>query len=168
LVYVLDTDVVSNFRKRKPHPNLLTWFDSVPPDEVAVAAMTVFEIQAGAAALRPTNPAKAAEIGDWLDGFVLTDTFKILPFGIEVARLYAEMFVTPALKHFLLPDPRSKRPKSGAGLIVAATAIVHEATVVTVNKADFLRIHAHFPLPSLYDPFAMEWRVGGTKPGPGP
>jgi toxin FitB len=162
-VYLLDTDVVSNFRKRKPHPNLLKWFQSVPPDEVAVSVMTAFEVQSGTNLLRATDPKKADEIEDWLDGFVLTGNFKILPIDTEVARLYARMFGTPSLKNFVLPDPKSRRPKSGVDLMLAATAIVHGTTLVTVNRDDFLRIHAEFPLPSLYEPFAMEWLVGGPK-----
>jgi predicted nucleic acid-binding protein len=81
----------------------------------------------------------------------------------DVARLYARMFVTPSLKNFLLPDPKSKRPKSGVDLMLAATVIVHGATLVTVNRDDYLRVHAEFPLPSLYEPFAMEWLVGGSQ-----
>ena len=161
-MYLLDTDVVSNFRKRKPHPRLLEWFESVPPDEVAVSVMTVFEIQAGASLLRSTNPAKADEIEDWLDGFVLTGSFVSLPLDTDVARLYARMFVSPSLKNFVLPDPKSKRPKSGADLMLAATAITRGATLVTVNGNDFLRIHAEFPLSAIYEPFAMNWLVGGS------
>jgi toxin FitB len=160
-VYLLDTNVVSNFRKRKPHPRLLEWFESVPQDQVAVSVMTAFEIQSGASLLRKTNPAKADEIEDWLDGFVLTGSFAILPIDADIARLYARMFVTPPLKNFVLADPKSKQPKSGADLMLAATAIVRGATLVTVNRDDFLRIHTVFPLPSLYEPFAMEWLVGG-------
>jgi toxin FitB len=160
-VYLLDTDVVSNFRKRKPHPKLLEWFDSVPSDEIAVSVMTAFEIQSGVSLLRQTDPAKADEIEGWLDGFVLTGSFVILPLDTEVARLYARMFVTPSLKNFVLPGPKSKRPKSGVDLMLAATAIVRGATIVTVNRDDFLRVHAEFPLPALYEPFAMEWLVGG-------
>jgi predicted nucleic acid-binding protein len=159
-LFLLDTDVVSNFRKRKPHPNLLDWFESVPPDEVAVSVMTAFEIQAGASLLRPTNPVKADEIEAWLDGFVLTGAFVLLPLDAEVARVYGRMFVTPSLKNFVMPDLRSKRPKSGVDLMLAATAIVHGTTVVTINKYDFLRIHEAFPLPSLYEPFSKEWLVG--------
>ncbi len=47
--------------------------------------------------------------------------------------------------------------------MLAATAIVQGATLVTVNGDDFLRIHAEFPLPSLYEPFAMKWLAGGSK-----
>lgn len=163
-MYLLDTDVVSNFRKRKPHPNLLDWFHSVSPDEVAVSVMTVFEIQSGASLLRTVDEAKANEIEGWLDGFILTGGFRILPFDTEVARLYAKMFVTPALKNFILPDSKNKRPKSGADLMIAATGISHGATIVTINKDDYLRIHAEFALPSLYDPFSMEMVVGASDP----
>lgn len=162
-MYLLDTDVVSNFRKRKPHPNLLEWFQAVPPDEVAVSVMTAFEIQAGASLLRSTDPKKANDIEDWLEGFILTGNFRILPVDTETARLYARMFTAAPLKNFVLPDPRSRRPKSGVDLMIAATATVHDAALVTLNKHDFLSIHREFPIPSVYDPFAMEWLVGGPK-----
>ena len=166
-MYLLDTGVISNFRRLKPHPNLLAWFGALPTSDVAVSVMTVFEIQSGVDLVRTKNPAKAGEIEYWLDGFVLTAGFQVLAIDIDIARLYARMFVTPSLKNFVMPDARSKQPRSGADLVIAATAIVHGATVVTANKNDFLRIHTEFALPSLYEPFAMEWSVGGPEGGPG-
>ena len=167
-MYLLDTDVVSNFRKRPPHPNLLKWFHSVLPDEFTVSVMTIFEIQSGTSLLRPTDPKKADELEGWLDGFVLAGNFKFLPIDTDVARLYARMFANPALKNFVFPDPNSKRPKSGADLVIAATAIVCDATLVTLDKDDFLRVHAEIPIPSIYDPIAMEWPVGKPKYTPPP
>jgi hypothetical protein len=73
------------------------------------------------------------------------------------------MFATPALRNFTLPSPASRRPKSGVDLMIAATAIVHGMTVVTADAGDFLRIHAAFPLPSLYEPFAKDWKLGGPE-----
>jgi len=157
-MYLLDTDVVSNFRKNRPHPNLLKWFAAVPPEEIAISTMTVFEVQSGASAVRPLDPAKADEIEAWLDGFLLNG-FHTLPVDIEIARLYGRMFVTPSLKSFVLPDPNGKRPKSGVDLILAATAIVHGATLVTINRKHFVSIHDAYPLPSLYDPFSAEWVI---------
>lgn len=155
-MYLLDTNIISNFRKR-PHPNLVAWLDGVSNDEIAVSAITIFEIQAGIAMV--CDRSKATEIQGWLDGLILSGQTSIVAFDAEVARIYAHMFTTPALKNFLLPDARNPKPKSGADLIIAATAIVHDAVVVTANTNDFLRIHDHFPLPGLYDPFAREWRV---------
>ena len=159
-MYLLDTDVVSNLRKRKPHPNLLAWLGAVPSVDIAASVMTVFEIQSGVGFVRATDPVKADEIEQWLDSFILTAGFQILFVDIDVARLYAKMFATPSLKNFVLPDMRSRRPKSGTDLMIAATAIVYGATVVTVNQGDFLRIHTEFGLPSLYEPFAMQWAIG--------
>jgi toxin FitB len=156
-MHLLDTDIISNFRKRKPHPNLLGWFSTVSPEDIAISVISIFEIEAGLSQLASFDPAKAAEIEAWLANFVLAGTFNILPVGVDVARLYGRMFVTAALKNFVLPDRSSKRPKSGADLILAATSIVHGATVVTANTEDFLRIHRKFPLPSIYHPFSGEW-----------
>jgi hypothetical protein len=65
------------------------------------------------------------------------------------------MFATPALRDFILPDPRMAKPKSGADLMIAATAIVHAAAVAT----NFAAIHRQFPLPGVYKPFTDEWVV---------
>lgn len=161
-VFILDTDIVSNFRRRHPNPNLTTWIESIPPEDLAISVMTIFEIQTGAFLVRRTNRAKADDIEQWLEGFVLTAGFGILAVDAAIARLYARMFVTPSLMNFLLPDQRSQRPKSGADLVIAATAIAHGATIVTGNTADFLRIHALFPLPSLYDPLRNRWSIAAS------
>jgi hypothetical protein len=52
--------------------------------------------------------------------------------------------------------------------VIAATAIVCDATLVTLAKDDFIRVHAEFPIPSLYQPFAMGWPVGGFEHTHGP
>jgi hypothetical protein len=52
--------------------------------------------------------------------------------------------------------------------VIAATAIVCDATLVTLDQDDFLHVHAEFPIPSLYQPFAMEWPVGGFEHTHGP
>jgi hypothetical protein len=67
------------------------------------------------------------------------------------------MFATPALRDFILPDPRMAKPKSGADLMIAATATVHAAAVATNNVADCAAIHRHFPLSGVYKPFTDEW-----------
>lgn len=150
-MYLLDTDVISNFRKR-PHPKLVEWIKSTDPDDIAVSVITVFEIQAGINYARESAPAKADGIDRWLHGFMLAGGMSILPMDTQVARLYADMFTTPGLKNFLYPDPNSKRPKSGADLIIAATAITHHATIVSFNQGDFEAIHSYFPLPGMYNP----------------
>jgi len=74
-------------------------------------------------------------------------------------RVYARMFADPAMKTFVFPDARSKQPKSGVDLILAATAIQHGLVVATGNVQHFRRIHARYELPGLYNPLLDEWAV---------
>jgi predicted nucleic acid-binding protein len=155
-VHLLDTDVVSNFRK-KAHPNLVSWLINTEPNQIAVSAITVFEIQAGINYVRNHNPAKAGEIGEWLNAFVLAGGLSIISIDARIAQIYADMFTTPELRNFLTVAPKSKRPKSGADLIIAATAITHNAAIVTMNHNDFEHIHKLFPIPGLYNPLNEKW-----------
>jgi predicted nucleic acid-binding protein len=159
-VFLLDTDVVSNTRLAKPHPRLLQWLEARGPDELAISATTIFEIEAGICLLElEGKAAKAVEVRSWLDGLVASGGLPILPIDHRVARLYGRMFTTPALCNFVVPDIRTPKPKSGADLIIAATAVAHEAAIATNNAADFVAIHRHFPLPGIYKPFTDEWVV---------
>lgn len=159
-MFLLDTDIVSNTRLAKPHPRLLRWLEARAPDELVISATTIFEIEAGICLLEGEGKAaKAGEVRSWLDGLVASGGLPILPIDHRVARLYGRMFATPALRNFIVADPRALRAKSGADLMIAATAIVHEAAVATNNAADFVAIHRHFALPGVYKPFTDEWAV---------
>lgn len=159
-MFLLDTDIVSNTRKVRPHPRLLRWLGETNPGDLAISAMTVFELEAGISLLRAGgNMAKADEISLWLDGLIASGSLPVLPIDHLVARLYGRMIATPQLKNFLFSTPASKQPKSGGDLILAATAIIHGATIVTNNARDFLAIHQHFPLAGLYLPFTDEWLI---------
>lgn len=139
---------------------MLDWLSRTPQERIAVPVSVVFEIQSGIEGLRLAGKAdKADEIEGWLEGFQRARGDCIISPGIEVARLQARLFVAPALRNFLWPEPRSPKPKLGIDLIVAATAIVHRGPVVTFNVADYRQIHPHFPLPGLYNPGRDEWVI---------
>lgn len=171
MLYVLDTDVVSNLRKQHPNPKLLAWLDQVPPEDIGIPLVVVFEIQLGIEGLRHEGKVdKAEEIGGWLKGLLEANGNYIIFPGVDVVGLQARMFSTPALRAFLMPEPKSTKLKFGADLIVAATAIVHEGVVVTFNVSDYERIHCHFPLPGLYHPGRDEWIIvpkDDVNPKPG-
>jgi predicted nucleic acid-binding protein len=158
-VYLLDTNVVSEFRKRRPNPALIEWFNRVDPDALAISSLFAFEAEAGIAMMKSSAPDTAAAIELWLNELLDSGRFTVLPFDVPAARIYGNMFAAPELKSFLLPDPKSKRPKSGVDLMLAATATAADATMVTFNVSDFRRIHARFPLPGLFDPGANAWIV---------
>jgi predicted nucleic acid-binding protein len=159
-VFLLDTNVVSNLRKPRPHPDLVHWLENVPSDELAISVQTVFEMRIGVELVRESDPAKADQIQEWLEDFLKTGAWQILPVVAQTAMISGQMWATPALQNFVIQDPRSKKQKTGSDLIIAAAAIVADATLITFNKDDFLEIHALFPLPGLVNAAGMEWLAG--------
>ncbi|MBY6240446.1 PIN domain-containing protein [Methylosinus sp. Sm6] len=61
-MYLLDTNVVSELRRAKPHGAVLAWLESVPDSSLRLSALTLGEIQAGVEKLRSRNLEKAEEI----------------------------------------------------------------------------------------------------------
>jgi toxin FitB len=164
--FLLDTNVVSNLRKQRPHPRVVAWLASVPKDSVFISAPTVTEIQCGICMTEAH--VRAAEVQTWLDGMLRDGFPSIVPFDAAAAVIMARMWTTPSLDNFIRNDPRSKKRKSGGDLAIAACAIARGMTVVTDNVGDFLEIHAAFPLSGLYAAFEGAFHVGPTAPVPLP
>jgi toxin FitB len=84
-MYLLDTNVVSELRRVRPHGGVLAWAESVADADLHLSAVTIGEIQAGIEITREQDPEKAAEIEAWLDQ--VADTYNILPMDAPNARL---------------------------------------------------------------------------------
>lgn len=121
-VYLLDTNVVSELRRPKPHGAVLAWIADIPSENLRLSALTVGEIQAGIELTREQDPAKAQVLEQWLDEVEMS--FAVLPMDAEVFRVWAR------LKH-----RRSDTLVEDA--MIAATALVHGLTVATRNVRDF-------------------------------
>jgi hypothetical protein len=121
-VFLLDTNIVSELRRRKPHGAVLNWIADVPADQLFLSAVTVGEIQAGIEITREQDAAKARELEAWLDQVVAS--YGILPMDGAAFREWAR------LKH-------SKSDTLIEDAMIAATAIIHELTVATRNTRDF-------------------------------
>jgi predicted nucleic acid-binding protein len=65
-MFVLDTNVVSELRRPRPHPAVADWMSKREGAQLKVAAATVGEIQVGVERTRTGDPVKAAEIESWL------------------------------------------------------------------------------------------------------
>lgn len=120
--YLLDTNVVSELRKRKPHGAVLTWIQKIPDASLHISAVTLEEIQAGVELTRENDPVKAGEIEKWLDD--IEQTSNVIDVDAAVFRRWAQLMHRRADHH--LEDA-----------LIAATALVHELTVATRNTADF-------------------------------
>ena len=121
-MYLLDTHVVSELRKPRPHGAVLAWITAVDDADVHLSAVTLGEIQAGIELTRDQNLDKAKEIERWLDQ--LAGAYNILPMDAAVFRQWAKLMHRQS--DTLYEDA-----------MIAATAHVHRLTVVTRNVADF-------------------------------
>jgi predicted nucleic acid-binding protein len=120
--YLLDTNVVSELRKRKPHGAVLAWLDTLRPEQIFLSAVTIGELQAGAELTRKNDPAKASEIENWLT--VTEGTFPVIPMDSACFREWARIISGKSSK--LIEDA-----------MIAATARVHGLHVATRNERDF-------------------------------
>jgi predicted nucleic acid-binding protein len=121
-MYLLDTNVVSELRKPKPHGAVLAWFRGLEDSQIHLSAVTVGEIQAGIELTREQDGAKALEIEEWLER--VAASYNVLPMDAAVFRAWAQLM-----------HRRSDTVYEDA--MIAATAQIHGLTVVTRNVADF-------------------------------
>ena len=121
-MYLLDTNVVSELRKPKPHGAVLQWIQAVSDTELHISAVTIGEIQAGIELTREQDQPKAAEIEQWLE--LVSATFNIIPMDAVAFRAWARLMHRTS--DTLYEDA-----------MIAATAKVHKLVVVTRNVADF-------------------------------
>lgn len=132
-MYLIDTNIVSELRKLRPHGAVVAWIETVVDADLYLSAVTLGEIQAGIQMTREQDALKAAEIEAWADQ--VAATYNVLPMDATTFRVWARLM-----------HRQSDTVYEDA--MIAATAIVHKLTVVTRNVRDFER----FNVP-LYNPF---------------
>jgi len=131
--YLLDTNVVSELRKPRPHGAVVAWLRSQPEENLFLSAVTLGELQAGIERARRQYPAKAEEIGQWADE--LAASYQVLSMDAHCFREWGR--IIERVPEHLLEDA-----------MIAATARVHRLTVATRNERDF----RHFGV-EIFNPF---------------
>jgi hypothetical protein len=121
-MYLLDTNIVSELRKPKPHGAVIAWIQATPDNELFISALTLGELQAGAERTRKQDQAKAAAIEAWIDQ--LSDSYEVIPMDGSMFRQWARLM--EGKSDHLLEDA-----------MIAATARVRGLIVVTRNIRDF-------------------------------
>ena len=121
-LYLLDTNIVSELRKPRPHGGVLAWLQSMDNAQLYLSAVTVGEIQAGIELTCEQDRTKASEIEAWLE--LLAGAYNVLPMDATIFRAWARLM-------------HRKSDTLYEDAMIAATAQVHGLTVATRNVADF-------------------------------
>jgi len=116
--YLLDTNVVSELRRPKPHGGVLVWLKELRDEQLFLSAVTFGELQRGIERIRAQNRSKAEEIESWVER--LTGTSQILPMDAICFREWARLM--EGKQEHLLEDA-----------MIAATARIHGLVVATRN-----------------------------------
>lgn len=143
-MYLLDTNVVSELRRQRPHGAVLAWLESVNEAQLYLSAVTLGEIQAGIELTREQDTEKALEIEAWLE--LLAGAYNVLPMDAATFRAWARLM-------------HRKSDTLYEDAMIAATAKVHGLTVVTRNVADFHALGL-----DVFNPF--EATPGSGSPAP--
>ena len=123
MIWILDTDVISAVRRPDRAPKVAAWLRDKPEEALFLSAVTIGEIARGIARQERRDPGFAADLQAWLDRTVLVFADRILAFGTAEARIWGRL--SHEIGH------------AGADLMIAATALRHDAAVVTGNVDDF-------------------------------
>ncbi|MEM6276894.1 MAG: type II toxin-antitoxin system VapC family toxin [Pseudomonadota bacterium] len=136
-MYLIDTNVISAARRSGRHPALSAWLRSQDESNLYLSVISVGEIARGIRLQSKKNAPFAAELAAWLDRTERLFADRLLPFDAQAARIWGDLSAT-------IGHP-------GADLMIAATALSRDATVVTGNVSDFEPTGVR-----IYDPFRTD------------
>ena len=132
-MFLLDTNIVSELRKSKPHGAVVAWVAAQDTTHLYLSAMTIAELQRGVEITREQDVETAEHIVGWLEQLILSG--QVLAMDAPVCRQWARLMHRQS--DTLTEDA-----------FIAATAIVHRLVVVTRNVRDFNALNVE-----LFDPF---------------
>ena len=126
MAYLLDTNVVSEIRKRERcHPKVRRWFATIEDDAIFLSVLVVGEIRHGIELIRRRDEIAARALDRWLKGLERRFEDRILPVTAEICERWGRIGLDQPLP-----------PIDG---LLAATALHHDLTLVTRNTAHAVR-----------------------------
>jgi toxin FitB len=138
LQYLLDTNVLSETRKRRPAAGVIAFLQAAEPSVLFISVLALGELRKGVLLKMTSDSEGASAIGLWVDGLERSFADRIVGIDVATARLWGEF--------------SASRSRPVVDTLLAATAIVHGLTLVTRNEKDVLDI----PSLRLLNPWAAK------------
>jgi toxin FitB len=120
--YLLDTNVLSETRRKKADSGVISFLESVEHASLYLSVLTIGEFRKGVIAKKREDADAAARLCSWIDGLELSFADRIVGIDVAIAKLWGEW--------------SGERPRSVVDTLLAATAVVHKLTLVTRNVRD--------------------------------
>ena len=122
--FLLDTNLLSETRKPKPDPGVIAFLQGAEPSSVFISVLTIGELRKGIAArkLKDPDPNAASRLAAWVEGLEVSFADRILGIDTATAKLWG--------------DWSGQRPRPVVDTLLAATAVLHDLTLVTRNLRD--------------------------------
>ena len=121
MIYLLDTNVLSALRRPDRAPGVAQRLANKAPELLYISTISLGEIERGLGLQRKRNPMFAADLADWLGRTREAFEDRILPFGEEDAIIWGRL--------------AAELGNNRMDLMIAATALAHDATMVSGDKA---------------------------------
>jgi len=122
--YLLDTNVLSETRKPIPDHGVIAFLQSAAPSSVFISVLSIGELRKGIVSkkLKDPDPNAAKKLTAWVEGLEFSFADRILGIDAATAKLWG--------------DWSGQRPRPVVDTLLAATAVLHELTLVTRNLRD--------------------------------
>ncbi len=125
--YLIDTNVLSELRRKQPHANVVAWLQQRPRQSLYLSVLTLGEIRKGIERMAdPQDASRRTILLDWLEQELPTYFLgRLLPVDAQVADRWGRL------------QSDAGRPLPAIDGLLAATALQHNLTLVTRNVKDF-------------------------------
>lgn len=135
--FLLDTNVISEWVKPLPNPGVIAWMADADEDRVFLSAVTITELRYGIEKLPPGTRRK--RLAEWLE--------EELPIRFEGRILEIDSHTADLCGKVIADSEAIGRRMEIMDAFIAATAQVHDCTVVTRNVSDFEPVTRHIVNP---------------------
>ena len=121
--YLLDTNVISETRKSRPDAGVIAFLSAAGAESLFLSVLTLGELRKGVALKRRTDSVAAVHLGMWVEGIETNFADRILHIDSATASRWGELSAGRSLPVI--------------DMLIAATALSRDLTLVTRNTRDF-------------------------------